>query len=102
MTRENEFADSLERSGAAALEWAQKYYDKMMAIMGRELGSTEVSTGQELLDYARVRHDPALLRQAFLEPLRQRHGKGRGNELFVDYVKKMEANLLPPDGTKGY
>ena len=101
MSKEDEFATSLERSGTKAFEWAEAYMKKMTQMIGRELGSTEVSTDDELMQYAQMRHDPALLRQAFLEPLRAKHGKGRGNEMFVDYVKEMEKQLYSTDG-KGY
>ena len=100
--RENDFAASLERSGNAALEWATAYYDKMMGMMNRELGSTKEPAENELMDYARVRHDPALLRQAFLEPLRQKYGKGRGNEAWVPWIQRMEKKLYSTDGAKGY
>ena len=98
--KENDFAASLERAGNAAFEFADAYMKKMTAMMGRELGSTTTDPGTELLDYARVRHDPQLLRQAYLEPLRARMGKGKGNEAFVKYVQDMEKALFSADGTE--
>ena len=100
MSKEDDFAASLERSGDAAFEFAERYLKKMTEMTDRELGSTRVDSGQELLDYARVRHDPALLRQAFLEPLRTRLGKGKGNEAFLKWVASMERKLYQTDGTE--
>ena len=97
---EEDFAASLERSGDAAFEFAERYLKKMSEMMGREIGSTKIDSGQELLDYARIRHDPAMLRQAFLEPLRAKLGKGRGNEAFVKWVGEMERKLYATDGTE--
>ena len=97
---EDDFAASLERAANAALEFAESYMKKMQAMMDREIGSTKSAHGSELLDYARVRHDPQLLRQAFLEPLRQRLGKGKGNEAFVKWIGNMERQLYATDGTE--
>ena len=93
MSKEDDFAASLERSGDAAFSFAERYLKKMTEMTDRELGSTRVDSGQELLDWARVRHDPQLIRQAFLEPLRARLGKGKGNEAFLNWVKDMEQKL---------
>ena len=95
----DDFAASLERSGDAAFQFAERYLKKMSEMMDREIGSTKIDSGQELLDYARVRHDPTLLRQAFLEPLRARLGKGRGNEAFVKWIGDIERRLYATDGT---
>jgi len=100
VTKEDKFVVSLERAGRAAFEFGERYLKKMTEMMDRELGSTKVDPGTELLDYARVRHDPDMLRQAFLEPLRARLGKGKGNEAFVKYVQDMEAKLFATDGTE--
>ena len=100
MSKEDDFAASLERSGDAAFQFAERYLRKMSEMMDRELGSARVDSGQELLDYARVRHDPDMLRQAFLEPLRQRLGKGKGNEAFAKWVADMEKRLYATDGTE--
>src|SRR3990167_4172611 len=96
----DDFAASLERSGDAAFQFAERYLKKMSEMMDREIGSTKIDSGQELLDYARVRHDPQMLRQAFLEPLRLRLGKGKGNEAFVKWVRQMEETLYATDGTE--
>ena len=93
MSKEDEFVTRLERAGNATFEFAERYLKKMQEMTDRELGSTRVDPGQELLDYARVRHDPQLIRQAFLEPLRARLGKGKGNEAFLNWVKDMEQKL---------
>jgi len=99
--KENDFAASLERAGSKALEFAQSYMEKMQAMLGRELGSTKADPQAELMDYARVRHDPQMLHDTYLTPLQQRMGKGRGREEFLRYVKQMEAKLFPQNGT-GY
>ena len=96
--KEDDFAAGLERSGNVAFEFAERYLNKMQAMMNRELGSTPVDSGTELMDYARVRHDPALLRQTYLEPLMQRFGRGRGREEFVKHIQRLEKQLYPPDG----
>ena len=93
--KENDFAASMERAGNAAFDFADGYMKKMMALMDREIGSTPEPAENELLDYAKVRHDPQTLRQAFLEPLRARLGKGKGNEEFVRWVQAMEKKLMP-------
>jgi len=98
--KENDFAASMERAGNAAFEFADGYMKKMMALMDREIGSTPEPAENELLDYARRRHDPRMLRQAFLEPLRARLGKGKGNEEFVKWIAQMEKKLLPKN--QGY
>jgi len=98
--KENDFAASMERAGNAAFEFADGYMKKMTALMDREIGATPEPPENELLDYARMRHDPQMLRQAFLEPLRARLGKGRGNEEFVKWVSQMEKKLLPRE--QGY
>ena len=98
--KENDFAASLERAGNAAFKFADAYMKKMEGMMSRELGSTATDPGDELLSYARVRHDAQLLRQAYLEPLRVRLGAGRGNEEFIRYVQAMEAKLFRTDGTE--
>src|SRR3990167_7604901 len=100
MTKEDDFAASLERSGDVAFQFAERYLKKMTEMTDREIGSTKVDSGQELLDYARVRHDPQMLRQAFLEPLRARLGKGKGNEAFVRWVQDIEKRLYATDGTE--
>src|SRR3990167_3733639 len=100
MTKEDDFAASLERSGDVAFQFADRYLKKMTEMTDRELGSTRVDSGQELLDWARVRHDPQLIRQAFLEPLRAKLGKGKGNEAFVKWVASMERKLYQTDGTE--
>ena len=100
MSKDEDFAASLERSGNAAFSFAERYLKKMSEMTDRELGSTRVDSGQELLDWARVRHDPQLIRQAFLEPLRAKLGKGKGNEAFVRWVQDMEKRLYATDGTE--
>ena len=99
--REEDFAASLERAGNKAFEFAEGYFAKMSAMMGRELGSTKTDPAQEIMEYARIRHDPQMLHDTYLQPLQQRMGKGRGREEFLRYVKQMEAKLFPQDG-KGY
>src|SRR3990167_7804217 len=100
MSKDDDFAASLERSGDAAFQFAERYLKKMTEMTERELGATQVDSGQELLDWARVRHDPQLIRQAFLEPLRTRLGKGKGNEAFVKWVGEIEKRLYATDGTE--
>ena len=99
--REDDFAASLERAGNKAFEFAESYFNKMSAMMSRELGSTKTDPQEELMEYARIRHDPQMLHDAYLQPLMQRMGKGRGREAFLKYVKQMEAKLFPQNGT-GY
>ena len=94
--RENDFAASLERAGNSALEWATSYYNKLMEMTNRELGSTKTDPQEELMDYARSRHDPQMLHDAYLQPLQQRMGKGRGREAFLQYIRDMEKKLAGP------
>ena len=94
--RENDFAASLERAGNTALEWADAYMKKMEAMLGRELGSTKADPQEELMSYARVRHDSQLLHDTYLAPLMQRLGKGKGREAFLQYIRDMEKKLAGP------
>ena len=99
--KEDDFAAGLERAGNKAFEFADAYMKKMEAMLGRELGSTKADPQEEIMSYARVRHDPRMLHDTYLAPLQQRMGKGRGREEFLRYVKQMEAKLFPQNGT-GY
>ena len=94
--KEDDFAAGLERAGTSALEWAQSYMTKMEAMLGRELGSTKADPQEELMSYARVRHDSQLLHDTYLAPLMQRMGKGKGREAFLQYIRDMEKRLAGP------
>ena len=98
---QDDLAASLERAGNKAFEFAESYYNKMVGMLDRELGSSKADPETELMDYARIRDDPQALHDTYLTPLQQRMGKGRGREEFLRYVKQMEAKLFPQNGT-GY
>ena len=91
--KEDDFAASLERAGNKAFEFADAYMKKMEAMLGRELGSTKADPQEEIMSYARVRHDSQLLHDTYLAPLMQRMGKGKGREAFLQYIRDMEKKL---------
>ena len=73
--------------------------EKMQKLIEpRELGSTPESSQDALMEYAQNGHDPNWLRQAYLTPLEQRMGKGRGREEFIQHIKRMEKRLRPQNG----
>ena len=96
--KEDDFQSSLERAGNKAFEFAQGYYNKMVGMLDRELGSTKADPETELMDYAKVRHDPRMLLDIYLTPLQQRMGKGRGRKAFLEFVNQMESKLFPQAG----
>ena len=91
--KEDDFAASLERAGNKAFEFAESYYNKMVGMLDRELGSTKADPEAELMDYARARSDPQVLHDVYLQPLMQRLGKGKGREAFLQYIRDMEKKL---------